>query len=42
LAREQNTEKAHLLSLARSLQPLQDYFNGNSEKRRFLALLSPT
>jgi hypothetical protein len=31
-----------LLSLADSLQPLRQYFNQNSDRLQFLALLSPT
>jgi hypothetical protein len=31
-----------LQKLDDSLQPLIDHFNGNSDKIRFLALLSPT
>jgi hypothetical protein len=30
------------VSLADSVQPLRDHFNQNSERPRFLALLSPT
>jgi len=38
-----NQEKhSPLLSLTDSLQPLQQYFNQNSDRLRFLALLSPT
>jgi len=31
-----------LITLSDSLQPLQQYFNQNSDRPRFLALLSPT
>jgi hypothetical protein len=31
-----------LISLADSLGPLQQHFNKNSDRLRFLALLSPT
>jgi len=31
-----------LLTLADSLQPLQQYFNKNIDRPRFLALMSPT
>jgi hypothetical protein len=37
-----DTERAQPLSLADSLQPLKDHFNGNSGRLRFIALLSPT
>ena len=31
-----------IISLADSLQPLQDYFNSNQHERQFIAVLSPT
>ena len=31
-----------LISLAESLEPLQNYVNRNTHRLRFLALLSPT
>jgi hypothetical protein len=34
--------ESQLISLAHSLQPLQERFNGRGEKPCFLALLSPT
>jgi hypothetical protein len=38
-----NQEKhTPILSLADSLRPLQQHFNKNSDRLRFLALLSPT
>jgi hypothetical protein len=36
------SESIELVALANSLQPLKDHFNNNKNKRRFLALLSPT
>jgi hypothetical protein len=33
---------AKMIALGNSLQPLKDWFNGNKNKLRFLALLSPT
>jgi hypothetical protein len=35
-------ESIELISLDRSLQPLKNHFNDNSDYLRFLALLSPT
>ncbi len=35
-------ESVDVISLGGSLQPLKDHFNANSNKPRFLALLSPT
>jgi len=37
-----DTERAQPLSLADSLQLLKDHFNGNSDRLRLIALLSPT
>ncbi len=37
------TNNAHsIISLADSLQPLQEHFNRNTGKLRFVTLLSPT
>ena len=33
---------AKMITLDSSLQPLKDWFNGNKNKLKFLALLSPT
>jgi hypothetical protein len=35
-------KSSSLLTLADSLQPLEEYFNQNVDRLRFLALLSPT
>jgi hypothetical protein len=37
-----DNKSSTLITLADSLQPLQQYFNKNSDRLRFLALLSPT
>jgi hypothetical protein len=37
-----DNKSSTLITLADSLQPLQQYFNQNSDRLRFLALLSPT
>jgi hypothetical protein len=39
---ESGATSVEVVSLARSLRPLKDYFNHNKDKLRFLALLSPT
>jgi hypothetical protein len=36
------SDRPPLVSLVDSLQPLKDHFNGNSERLRLIALLSPT
>jgi len=33
---------AKMIALDNSLQPVKDWFNGNKNRLRFLALLSPT
>jgi hypothetical protein len=37
-----DNQARQLISLAASLQPLQEYFNSNQGKPRFMALVSPT
>jgi hypothetical protein len=38
----ENKKSSTLITPTDSLQPLQQYFNQNSDRLRFLALLSPT
>jgi hypothetical protein len=37
-----DTSSLEVVSLANSLQPLKDHFNGNNARLRFLVLVSPT
>jgi hypothetical protein len=37
-----DASSVEVVSLARSLRPVKDYFNQNKDKVRFVALLSPT
>jgi len=38
----ENKKSSTLITLADSLRPLEQHFNKNSDRLRFLALLSPT